>query len=374
MPYEIDLGMPPAGYAISSGMKGETMPVQCREFTSSDDGWHFIQRVEGFPDDLIREVGKQRAFLPSQIDTLLAIYRLNGQATVYVNETDMRVVVRAGRDFKAGQAVFRDDIVEVGEMDLGVQIPDNCGVLLLFSVGWRKGLFFDFGPVCGDKDRRQFSCARAFGRAYCEVAFQERFRITDVDWNAIIGSRWFPFVLMKDDTINQLLSYVRSGWDPDALTQRIIDEVSLRADGLVAAWERHATFSSHISIFRTAIERFLAKDYVSCTSLLYPRIEGLLRTSLNGAVTPSPRNLINHVVASRVGDATCLLLPKRFEEFLEKVYFSSFDPTDVSIGASRHSVAHGVASSEAFDAKASVLAILILHQIYYFLGPGSIEG
>ena len=38
MPVEVDLGMPPAGYAVTSARTSETVSVQIREFTSTEDG------------------------------------------------------------------------------------------------------------------------------------------------------------------------------------------------------------------------------------------------------------------------------------------------------------------------------------------------
>ena len=56
MPVEIDLGMPPAGYAAAPKRATDTTAVvQFREFTSTEDGQHFIRRLEGIPSDIPRE-------------------------------------------------------------------------------------------------------------------------------------------------------------------------------------------------------------------------------------------------------------------------------------------------------------------------------
>ena len=57
MPVEIDLGMPPAGYAAAPKRATDTTGlIQYREFTSTEDGQHFIQRLEGFPNDILQKV------------------------------------------------------------------------------------------------------------------------------------------------------------------------------------------------------------------------------------------------------------------------------------------------------------------------------
>src|SRR5687767_14639650 len=142
MPFDIDLGMPPAGYALSAAREAETARVQYLEFTSSEDGQHFIQRLEGFPDDVLRKVSVRRQISPSQVDSMLAIIRRDGKATVYLNEVPQNVLIQIARPIEKGAAVMKSDIVDVDRLELGVEVPADNGVLFLFSVGWRKGLFY----------------------------------------------------------------------------------------------------------------------------------------------------------------------------------------------------------------------------------------
>ena len=71
MPYEIKFDKPPAGYCLTAGRAEETVPVQAIEFTSTEDGPHFIQRVEGFPDEVLRMVSATKEIAPSQVDHML---------------------------------------------------------------------------------------------------------------------------------------------------------------------------------------------------------------------------------------------------------------------------------------------------------------
>ena len=113
MPVEIDLGMPPAGYAAAPKRATDTTAVvQFREFTSTEDGQHFIRRLEGIPSDIRASVRW-----------------------------------RGSRSVDAGEPVTREDFVDVERLELGVHIPKEVGALFIFSVGWRKGMFYDFCPV-----------------------------------------------------------------------------------------------------------------------------------------------------------------------------------------------------------------------------------
>ena len=366
---EIDLESPPAGYLLSSVKEGEEAQIAYREFTSTEDGQYFIQRLEGLPNDILQRLPSQIS--PSQVDHLLAICRRDGKADVYVNELDIHMNIRLARSMKAGEEVLKGDIVDIEDIKLGVQIPDDAGVLFLFSVGWRKGLFYDFEPIGGpDPTLRQYDISAVLGQVYCHVTFQERFSISDAEWDALFSAQWFPFMGLSYNMIDTLISHIRSGWNLDENLDDIVSETKSRAAQMLDSWRKHASFMPHIDILERAVERFQDDDYMSCTGLLFPRIEGILRThhaSLGTQSPPSPNNLTESAVASKIGNDKSLLLPHRFSNYLQDVYFAHFNPNIPDINVSRHSVAHGVAAAEKFNQKSAVIGILTIHQLFYFL-------
>lgn len=368
MPYEIKFERPPVGYSISAARGGDKVSVQYIEFTSTEDGQHFIQRLEGFPDEIIQKVSAYIDIRPSQVDHLLAIIRKDGSATVHVNELPQILSVRVARALEKGEAIYKDDIVDIAQFELGeIKIPDDCGVAYLFSIGWRKGFFYDFGPLAPNPVLRNFDCQNIFGQLYAHVFFQERFSISDAEWGALFASKWFPFSLLKNETIQEILNYIRAGWNPDELTDRIVEEVKARSDKLVESWANHPVLKPHLDILRRAIEHFRNNDYLSCAALLYPRIEGIMRSNLNevGRSKANQSNLTSAAVATKIVNPKCLLLPHRFNQYLKEVYFANFDPQSREIDVSRHSISHGVASCNKLDAKAAVIGILVTHHLFY---------
>ena len=376
MPFEINLGMPPAGYSLNSARKGETAEVQYLEFTSTEDGQHFIGRLEGFPTEVLGKLPTQNSVTPSQVDSLLAVVRLDGTATVYVNEVPLTASVRICRSFEKGEAVTKNDVVDVERLELGVSIPDDCGVMFLFSVGWRKGLFYDFGPVGRDRMPRKYDCGSVLGQAYCHVLFQERFGISNSTWDALFQAKWFPFAGLRHETITRLVTHVQCGWDPSEITEMVATEVRSGLSNMLDSWRKHASFASHVQILERAVERFQVGDNISCTSLLYPRIEGILRTHHNClGITQKPTadNLTKTAVAAKAHNEKCLLLPDRFARYLKEVYFASFNPIAQQIDVSRHSVAHGVADASEFNLKSSLIGLLVVNQLFYFLDPQQVN-
>ena len=368
MPFEINIEKPPVGYALFSGKEGDKFPIVFREFTSTEDGQYFIQRLEGMSYVL---QNLPSLIKPSQIDNMLVIYHSNGRVTAYVNELEQRLFIRFAGPIEAGTSITKDDIADVERLEIGVQIPDDVGFSFVFSIGWRKGLFYDFGPVgLPEPQIRQYDVTRALGQSFCHVLFQERFSISDAEWNALFATKWFPFVGLRNETIETLINHIRSDWDPDEMINNIVSEINENVQQMLDSWRTHSSLARHLPILERAIDRFQNDDHVSCTGLLFPRIEGILRThhSSSGSENrPSPSNLSKSAVAAKIQNEESLLLPHRFREYLENVYFKDFDPDVPDIDISRHSIAHGVANASNFNSKSAAISILIIHQLFYFL-------
>ena len=61
------------------------------------------------------------------------------------------------------------------------------------------------------------------------------------------------------------------------------------------------------------------------------------------------------------------LLPRRFEQYLLRVFFAPFDQRANTVPLSRNSIGHGIAKPESFDFLNSVLGFMAIDAILYFL-------
>jgi hypothetical protein len=374
MPYEITFKDLPAGYLAAAVQEGGQAIITIREFVSSEDGDGFVTRLEGIPSQIISMLPSETRIKPSIVDHLLAIIRNDKTATVYVNElTILSDVIFKGRDINRGDPVYVDDIADILRVRfLGVEIPKDAGVLFLFSEGWRKGLFYDFKPLSSEEaHERDYDLEILLGQYYAYLGFQQLFRITDDQWNNLIAQKWFPFISLKRETIKKIISYAENGWNIDKLTDAIADEVSALIPAFLNKWERSNVFKAHFPLLKQATDRFIEKDYISATSILYPRIEGLMRTyhlgtDRNDRVTQS--KLVASVLQARANErhAFSLLLPGSFRRYLEDVYFADFDPSNAEL-LSRHTVSHGVAPAEFFSLKGAVIGLLLLDQLSFYI-------
>jgi len=375
MPYKIAFPQLPAGYNAAPVRKGDEASIIVREFTSSEDGDFFTSRLEGFPSQIVSMLPSESRINPSNISHMLAIIRRDKTATVYINEVQfLAQVLTKGRDIEAGDAVYEDDIADIGKIIFkDINIPADAGVLLLFSLGWRKGLYFDFKPLLSkEPELRDYDLELLCGQYYAYLSFQHLFKLNDDEWNKLTDQQWFPFISLKRRTIERLINHARNGWNIDEVIQPIATEVTDLVPSLLRKWETKRFFKPHFPIFKKAAERFLEHDYISTTSILYPRIEGLMRTYHLDSKQPdsaSQDNLIRSVTAANAEQrhAYSLLLPGKFQRYLKDVYFASFDPANPKV-LSRHTVSHGVAPADLFSLKAALIGLLTIDQISFCLG------
>lgn len=377
MPFDLILDDVPAGYSVSATKKGETASVITREFTSSEDGDLFISRLDGIPSHLINLASKSIPNLHisfSTIDHLLAVINKDKTTKVYINEIPMISIVslkKAGSE--AGEVIYHDDIAEILRVKLGeLEISEGAGIVFVFSEGWRKGLFFDFNPlVKEDFTSRGYDLEVVLAQYHSYLLFQDLFKISEKAWKNIINQKWFPFISLKKATIEKIVFYASEGLNIDTITEIISKDLISLLPLAIKRWESNAFFNEHFPFFKLAVERYLEKDYVSSASILFPRIEGLLRTKhlvVNSSEKTIQKNLVNSLVNSLAEDrkAYNFLLPLKFQQYLNEVFFADFD-TSLAVEISRNSVSHGVAPFDEFNLKSATIALLIVDQLYFYL-------
>lgn len=378
MPYEIKFENVPAGTCIEAVRGGGTVKIRTVEFVSEEDGDTLVERLEGLGSDILRRLPANPPIQPSQVQHLLAIISRDGSATVYLNELNTRGQVQVKKDIKKGDAVFVDDIADVHRLEFeGVTIPRDSGIVFIFAVGWRRAMFYDLAPLLPKKgEEREYDVATTLAQFYTYLMFQRRFTISDQTWQNLSDGQWFPFITLKESTIQKLISHAANGWPLDDLSEAIAGEVKDVLPAMRARWKASPAFADHISFLEQATERYLAGDFLSATSLLYPRIEGLLRSHqrlTDPAGHASQKGLAGSAVrvAEDERHSSTPLLPGRFRQYLESVYFASFNPSDPKIRVSRNSVGHGVVASEECSLKAATISLLIVDQLWYLASAPS---
>lgn len=375
MPFKIQFDNMPAGYSMNVARSGENVQVRMREFTSSEDGDIFISRLEGLSDLILSHLPAH--VKPSMIDHLLAVILPDKTSTIYVNELSFVTMVRPRRNMKKGEPVFQQDILDIERFRIqNVEIPKNAGIMVLLSCGWRKGLYYDLEPLhVKEASERDYDLELLLGQFWTYLMFQDMFKIDQATWDKLFSQQWFPFIYLGYPLVKKIVGHAQAGWDIDELMPEIQAETNNLISTASSIWSNNQYFAPHKPIIIRAIERYQSEDHVSASSILYTRIEGVMRSYFSNACLtqkPSSASLSKELIQkdAEKRHSCCLFLPDKFHQYLDNVYFAHFvigsDP-DVS----RHSVAHGEARADAFNLKSSTIGLLILYQMALFLTPNA---
>ncbi len=343
MPYAISIENLPAGYVSRVLPDTNQVEICMTGLLTSDDGGAMTDVLESLVDPIVNLLPAGVTHPRSQVDHFLAILGRDKSARIYLNELPMSICIRAKNRLAPGSIVMDEDIADVLRLKLGdVFVPQDCGIVLLLSAGWHKGLFFDLAPLSPLGADRQFEIEFVAGQVYAQLMFQKLHRITDSTWDELMRQKWFPFRGLSNTLTEQVISLAKNSKSIDDLLPQISAHVRERLAFIAEGLLKELHLRNHASILCKAIERFRENDFVSCVTILFTRIEGVLRelsTAIGANVFCGQGSLAGSVSAS--SHPRSPLLPRRFEQYLREVYFAKFSPTDVAVSASRNSVAHG---------------------------------
>jgi hypothetical protein len=377
MPRMIELDHQPLGYCVEPGFTGETVTIRSKEFLSSEDGNDFTTRLEGVTNAYAPVFGPG-GVKPSQVDHFLAVVHPDRRTTVYCNELQFVALARIKRvkpaEFKTGELLFVDDIADIEEVELRdsddnpISVPDDCGVCLIFSHGWRKGLFFDYSVFGPHGKPRTDKLPKLFGHFLARLVFQEMYSVTDDQWRRLFEWGWFPFAGLKHDDRKKLLSWANFDRYPGPVLEEISRNFGADLEHRLESWKRYELLNRQMEFLSHALSRYQADDHVSCISILYPRIEGVMRTLFTDE-NPGQRLTQGTMVTNLVENqyVHSVLLPNRFDEYLKQVYFREFKQSEGEVPLSRHSIAHGVSKAKDYDLIRASLGFMVLDQIFHYL-------
>lgn len=370
MPYEIQAG-PIAGFSAQAAAEGQTVMLLVKGFFTPEDGHTFYRILEGL-DRQFLEPYRRSGGVVSTIDHCLVLLSTGGKAVVYVNELPIMVKMVARRAVQAGEEITRKDIGAIAEMGFGdIDVPPETAVLFYFSVNWRRGVYVDFMPLQGEP---LGNLNRVLGQAFERLWFAELFSVPANLWPRIFNLGWFPFISLIGGPFEELIGFLErdivSAWEEKILAR--YDETTLNA--MLEDWKKIDVFREHAPFFERGVERYLVGDYLSSVSNTWPRIEGVLRFTYSGtAARPGQKTLLEDMrkVLEEKTVVPETYMPSLFGQYLLDFYYKDFAlKSGEAVELSRHSHAHGVATAETYDRKKALIALLIVHQLYYYIKIG----
>ncbi|WIF69694.1 hypothetical protein QN096_11320 [Metapseudomonas otitidis] len=365
MPFKAQYEQPPMGYALNTALPNQDCEIIYKDFLSSENGLTLVRAQESLLSPLLALLPNQPK--PHEINTLLAIYEPDSTVTIYCNELKPEILVRAREGVSLGQAVNSKHIAAVEKVNLGVEIENDKGFIFFFHFGWHAGLVFDFGPHAVKDYARGTDLNVELAHCYNRLICASVSSMSEDDWTVLFGARWFPFIGLEESTIRALIDWIRKGNDDRELATIFKADLDRRLPEIKKLWYSSDLIKPHQSFLDTALERYYAGDYISANSILYPRIEGILRD----LTTATDNAGFRQKPLSRVGERnyqhtyTSRVLPIRFGNYLEEVYFKDFKPSDPTHSLGRNTVSHGVADAREFDLKSVAIGFFVVEQILF---------
>lgn len=154
---------------------------------------------------------------------------------------------------------------------------------------------------------------------------------------------------------------------PADFAKELCDKFFANIDNRLNTWLSHEVIIKPHELFvRKAIEQYTSGDFVSCISVLYPRIEGIMRTLHLAKNTNPSQSAMADTAVERIPDFSALL-PARFRQFLLAYYFRNFNQSAGEVPLSRHTVAHGISDAADYDQEKAAIGFMIIDQLSYCL-------
>ena len=219
-----------------------------------------MARLEGI-SRIYHEAFVEPEVSPSQIATFLAVIKSDFETTIYINEIDLIAKAKRKRlqpELVAGDPVYRDDIADIVMVELldregqPIAIPPDCGVTLILSHGWRKGLFFDYSPLGPDKPTRTYDLNRLLGHIVARLMFQEMYSITEAQWEHLTGWGWFPFVGLSHEDRKGLIGWAKNSRKPVPVLEEMARRFLTDFDVRITTWAKYEHLKSREDFFRRA--------------------------------------------------------------------------------------------------------------------------
>jgi hypothetical protein len=363
------------GFAVSNTTAGDTAKICFRALLTSDEHL-FHKLLQGTESVLSYHLEKQKIELNfNDVTRLLLVVHQDNSAELHLNDIAMSANMLAKRDFAKGDIVFRNDISDIRQMQfLDVSLEPHDKVLCCFKVGWKFGLFFDFGRRHCDLDRELME--RDIARLYRLLAYEEVYAaIADPAlMTKLATAGWFPFQEIVTDGFEQIIAAYRDDFDIDGREQTLLTSFDERRLIRIAdRWWRHSTLSARRDILEPALAAFQRGDSVSCIKNLLTEIEGIVHDAyaVETGQTARGQALLEYAIERgirKAGDGSTLFFPREFLDYLKNRTFAHFDRmASVEAPLSRHSASHGAAPASAYTRVRSLQAILTVDQISFFL-------
>lgn len=376
MPIRTKLTELTAGLVEELAFDGDQVKVIKHAFVTSDEA-RFVTILENAMG-LFDSVFKSISMMPEySLYRFVALISPDLDAEILWNQDlEMIASIRPKRALEAGSSVYKDDIAECSSLTLrrsgsseAIDVPPDHSLVVLIPWGWRRGLYFDFKKP-GDPPR-DATLQQIGGYLVSRLLFQEMYSASDEQWTWLNEHGMFPFAWMGENDRKLVLGAAAQERMPDAFLDELCGRFRTSLDSRIEGWFKQPLIKAQEPFIRTAIGHYKVDDHISCVSVLYPRIEGIMRAlhMIKGSGKPKQESMPATTVQSIPEHSA--LMPLQFRNFLRSYYFNNFDEATGDVALSRNTVGHGVSNPADHNLRTASLGFMIIDQISYYLAASN---
>jgi hypothetical protein len=365
---------PAIGIAIQTAEPGEEVPILQRGFFYEGGSVFFLTTLSYTHVLYLKKWFDENGVDPSTQKNCLI--QISPENEIHVDiEVPVIASIRHKQipegGIKKGDPITSGQIADIDEIEfLNVKIKKNWGIIFIFSVNGRRGIYFDFIPLDPNPNFQPNNLERSLATCFAFLIYPELLEIYPKIKNDLFKRGWFPFVRLLGPDFQKISIAIDKQSEIEETEQKIIQSFDKdRLLSIVNSWMQNPLFKTHEEILRHGVNKFIEGDDISTIHILYPRIEGILQYLYAKKCKKQPhvsdlREMLLIETQNKNKNSN-LLLPFDFDEYLRIFYFKHFDVPKNKVDIGRHSVSHGVAQD--FSKTAAFQAIMILDQLNYYI-------
>lgn len=273
------------GFSLETIAPGASGRILAEGFFSPEHGDCFYDYISQIGDGLIsrlgREYSKNPFWSPDVLSAFLIVMHADGSYELYPGSVPQVMSIRAKHAMKKGSKVTFGEIGDINKIEFqGVTVGPTDSVIYFFTVNWRHGLYFDFRQADPEWKPEMYDASylpKRLARHYLELAFAKFYREDEASAR-LQKDGWFPFLAIAGNLYDGIYDRYRNEPTLEKKSEPILKHFdSAQLTQMIGRWWDKPQIAADRPFIESALKSYLSGDNISAISVLYPRIEGVLR-------------------------------------------------------------------------------------------------
>jgi hypothetical protein len=337
--------------------------IQTSDAATSLDGNLFTSMKQRLFDYYAKCAG----YSSDEYGSLLVLFHASGSSTIYIDELRIEGALPCRIDgSKAGLRC----IIQ------GMDIPGDAGLMVLIGYGEHKLAMYDVTPVASRAARpgqkrptnasRMIDHELILGSLVNQILAFELEEITEEEWSRLFQAGWFPFAFLQGSLNHKLLQRVNAKEELGSFAAEVAIIITATWRDKIARWRIHPILRNEIPFLESAFDCFLGSNWIAASSVLGPRIEGIMIEAIGCYKTHFPMISAFGDRAEAADPGNQIIKVDKLVQYLRDVVFTGgnmMKPDRLHAGLNRHLLGHGRAQASSLGIESAVIRFLLIDHI-----------